>query len=179
MEHGTNLFLTDTWMDNIESLSTKLAGTNVEEAILEEDQDCVLVGDIFDTIFKSNDDVGLDNQLEPVDESDYNDIADTVNRNESDLNRNNTTSDCKTIALSNVFIAGQLKLTAKDPRKSRKIRAIVDKRTKVFYDSIYYAVKDREDNLNILVNDINMLKTMLDDNTHLSHTEGMNWFNQI
>jgi hypothetical protein len=165
MEHGTNLFLTDTWMDNIESLSTKLAGTNVEEAILEEDQDCVLVGDIFDTIFKSNDDVGLDNQLEPVDES--------------DLNRNNTTSDCKTIALSNVFIAGQLKLTVKDPRKSRKIRAIVDKRTKVFYDSIYYAVKDREDNLNILVNDINMLKTMLDDNTHLSHTEGMNWFNQI
>jgi hypothetical protein len=115
LEEGTNHCQSNTWLNNIESLSTELAGKDVETEFLESDQDGVL-GDVFDSIFKSND-ISLDDQMEDEDDNEDDDCSD----NEEDaLDVNIVKSDCKTIALSDIFSAGEVKLEQKRPRKTRE-----------------------------------------------------------
>jgi hypothetical protein len=109
LEEGTNHFQSNIWLKNIESLSTDLAGKDVETEFLESDQDSVL-GDVFDSIFKESNDISLDDQLEDEDNNEDDE--------EDALDVNIVKSDCKTIALSDIFSAGEVKLEQKRPRKT-------------------------------------------------------------
>jgi hypothetical protein len=121
-------------------------------------------------------DISLDDQLEDEDDNKDDDCSD----NEEDtLDVNIVKSDCKTIALSDIFSAGQVKLEQKDLRKTRRTRDVVDKRTRSFHDSIYNVVKHKEQNGCNMDNAAEMLRRMLDENTQLDSTSGMVWFDMI
>ena len=114
-----------------------------------------------------------------MEDEDDNEDDDCSDNEEDALDVNIVKSDCKTIALSDIFSAGEVKLKQKDPRKTRRTRDVVDKRTCSFHDSIYNVVKHREQNGCNMDNATKMLRRMLDGNTQLDSTSGMVWFDMI